>query len=147
MNSLLNMFKEKVMGPYKRAARIFVRQTKRDLQENASWEALSAERQQEWEDGARDARSNIQPMLFEYAERRSKGIELPPGRDTWPRGEKQAKRDRETIELGKLFALYFVCCVLCFFFVEQWSMSQSRIPVSGAFVHHLYTRPCPASFR
>ena len=71
-------------GPYRSSAEEFIREH-------------GEGRDAYWHKFTREARSNIDPALFEHSEKRSRGEEPPPDSFTWPRSETELEHDFRVI--------------------------------------------------
>ena len=87
---------------YRAVARAFIKRSIRDNCGSPTWNGRTPDRHWNWLNSTRNMRGGIPPSLFEYADRRSKGLEPPPGQYTWL-GTSKSRRDyhRYIRQLGK----------------------------------------------
>lgn len=87
---------------YPGVAQAFIERSIRKNRTIPSWDARTQDQHERWVDSAREARSNVSPSLFAYAERRGKGLESLPGHYTWPeRSKVKIDLDRTIRQLGR----------------------------------------------
>ena len=122
----------RIPGPHEPAVAEYLRQAKRDNRRFIHWKTRSSEQHRAWSYYIHLWRGHIDPKLFEYSEKRSKGLEPPPEAHKWPRSAARAWADQKAVEKSK-FALFVVmllasslCCLRsqarCKFICLSWKI-------------------------